>query len=92
VPGVPGLKEAGFPDIDYNLWGAFVGPLGIPRDIVEILNRAMTATYKDAKIIEMAAKSGQTVTYCTPDELARKTQREYDTLSRLMKATGLKLE
>jgi tripartite-type tricarboxylate transporter receptor subunit TctC len=92
APDVPGMKESGFPQLDFPLWGGFVGPPGMPRNVVDVLARAATATYKDPKIIAMAAKFGQAPVYGGPEELARIISREYEATARLVKEAGLKLE
>ena len=63
LPEVPGMRESGFPQIDYPVWSAFVGPPGMPRNIVDILNKAVTAVYKDPQILEGLPKFGQVPMY-----------------------------
>jgi tripartite-type tricarboxylate transporter receptor subunit TctC len=92
APDLPGMRESGFPQIDFPLWGGFVGPAGIPRPIVDTLARASAAAYKDPKIIEMAAKFGQTPVYGGPEDLSRIMLREYDATAKLIKEAGLKIE
>jgi tripartite-type tricarboxylate transporter receptor subunit TctC len=92
LPEVPGMRESGFPQIDYPVWSAFVGPLGIPRPIVDILNRAVTSVYKDPQILEGLPKFGQVPMYGSPEELARLIARDYESTSKLVREAGLKME
>jgi tripartite-type tricarboxylate transporter receptor subunit TctC len=89
---VPGMREVGFPQIDFPLWGGLVGPPGMPRNIVDVLGRAGTAAYKDPKIVENSHKFGSSPIYGGPEELARIISREYEATSRLIREAGLKLE
>jgi len=92
APDVPGMKDSGFPHVDSPQWGGYVGPAGVPRSAVDVLNRAMTAAYKDPKIIELTARFGQVPFSCTPDELARMISKEYDNLAALVREAGIKLQ
>jgi len=92
VPGVPGLKAAGFPATDWGLWAGIVGPAGMPRGVVDTLSRAFTEVYKDRSTIETIAKFGQDPLYCSPDELGRRIAKDFDTFTKLVRDTGIKLE
>jgi tripartite-type tricarboxylate transporter receptor subunit TctC len=92
LPEVPGMRESGFPQIDYPVWSAFVGPLGVPRNIVDTLNRAVTSVYKDPQILEGLPKFGQVPMYGSPEDVARLIARDYENTSKLVKEAGLKLE
>jgi tripartite-type tricarboxylate transporter receptor subunit TctC len=92
VAGVPGMKDAGFAEIDYPLWGGFVGPAGMPRDIVMKLNQAFNTAFKAPKSIENARRVGNVPIGGTPEDLARAIEREYNAYAKLIKDTGLKLE
>ena len=92
LPDVPGMRESGFPQIDYPVWSAFVGPPGVPRPIVDRLNKEITAVYRDPKILEGLPKFGQVPMYGSPEDLAKLIARDYDGVSKLVKEAGLKLE
>ena len=92
VPDVPGMRESGFPQLEYRLWSNFVGPAGMPRNIVEILNRASNQAYADTAILELVAKFGQDPGVGTPEDATRTMENEYSVLTKLVKETGLKLE
>jgi len=92
IPGVPGLKASGFPQVDWGLWAGIVGPAGMPRPVVDTLYRAFNQVYKDPKVIDMIGKIGQDPLYCTPDEMGRRLAKDYDTFSKLVRDTGIKLE
>jgi tripartite-type tricarboxylate transporter receptor subunit TctC len=92
APDVPGMKEAGYPQIDVGLWGGFIGPLGMPKNAVDALARATTAAYKDPKIIEVVRKAGIVPVYGGPDQLARVIANDYNATQRLIKEAGIKLD
>jgi tripartite-type tricarboxylate transporter receptor subunit TctC len=92
MPDVPGMKESGFPQIDFNLWGGFVGPAGLPKNVIDTLQRAAHAAYRDPQILELIRKFGQVANYGDAAAFARTINREYDETARLIKEAGLKLD
>lgn len=47
LPGVPSMREAGFPSVIASTWYAIYGPLNLPAPIVAKLNAAMNAFLKN---------------------------------------------
>lgn len=41
-PGIPGMKEVGYPNIDVYAWFAIVAPAGTPKEIVDKLGQEIT--------------------------------------------------
>lgn len=92
LPGTPGMKEAGFPDIDYGLWGGYMGPAGMPKDVVDVLNKALNAAMKDPELNKLYERLGLVPLGGSPEDLTRLINREWDSYSTLIKATNLQLE
>ena len=92
LPNTPGMKESGFPDLDYGLWGGYIGPAGMSREVVATLNRAVNAALKDPAIVAHWTRLGQQIIGGTPEDLTRIINREYDGYTRLIRDTGVKLE
>jgi tripartite-type tricarboxylate transporter receptor subunit TctC len=92
LPEVPGMREAGLPQIDFPTWAGFVGPRGMPRNVVDVLGRAIGDVYKDPKITEVLARLGVVPVNGGPEDLARIISREYDATAKLIRENGLKLE
>jgi tripartite-type tricarboxylate transporter receptor subunit TctC len=91
LPEVPGMREAGLPQVDFPTWAGFVGPRGMPRDVVDVLGRAASAAHKDPQVIAVLAKLGVYPVYGGPEDLTRIINREFDATAKLVK-DGLKLE
>ncbi len=92
IPGVPGMKESGYPDMDYGLWGGMVGPAGMPRPIVDMLNSAINEALRDPKVAENFNRIGTNPLGGTPEDMARRIQIEYDAYAKLIRETGISLE
>jgi tripartite-type tricarboxylate transporter receptor subunit TctC len=91
-PDVPGMRESGFPQIDFPVWAGYVGPAGIPREIVNRLNQAINLALKDPDVIELYRKVQTVGVGGTPEDLRDAVEREYSAYQKLIKETGLKLE
>lgn len=70
-PDAPTMAEAGFPQYSLVPWGAMVGPAGMPRDIVQRVNRETNAALGNAQVKETLDKFGFELQGSTPDELGK---------------------
>ena len=52
LPGVPTSKEAGYPDFIATFWAALGGPSGMPKAIVDRLNKEIDVLLKDADFVK----------------------------------------
>jgi tripartite-type tricarboxylate transporter receptor subunit TctC len=58
LPDIPPMAEAGFPDIEIDVWiGVFV-PAGTPSEIVALLNRTIGAVVARLNVTERLATFG----------------------------------
>ena len=92
LPNTPGMKESGFPEFDYGLWGGYVGPAGMQKDVVDVLNRALNAAMKDPGLLKVYERLGLVALGGTPEDLTRMINREWAEYTELIQSTGLKLE
>ena len=92
LPNTPGMKEAGFPNLDYGLWGGYVGPVGVPKDVVAKLNVAINTVLREQSLIDLYKRLGLDILGGSPEDLTRLINREYDSYVTLIRDTGVKLE
>lgn len=52
MPGVPTSKEAGYPDFQGTFWAALAGPVGMPKAVVERLDKEVGAYLKDPELVK----------------------------------------
>src|SRR5262245_32498341 len=53
LPEVPTMAEAGYQGgLEFSLWSALYGPKGMPKEIVNAVNRAVVAALADTKVRE----------------------------------------
>ena len=89
LPDVPTVAEQGYPGYEAVNWYAYYGPKALPREIVERLNKAITAVLKQPATIAALEKQGVEPQSSTPEELARYTAQELKTWGRVVKEAGI---
>jgi tripartite-type tricarboxylate transporter receptor subunit TctC len=89
MPDVPTVAEQGYPGYEALNWYAYYGPKGMPRDIVDKLNGAISAALKQPATIAALEKQGVEPQSSTPEELARYTEQELKTWGRVVKEAGI---
>lgn len=90
TPDVPSLAEEGLTDIDVDIWYALLGPPGLGKDQVDLLNREVNALLKDPDVRDTLMKQGLNPTPGTPDELARTIETDLERWTRLIRAAKIK--
>ena len=92
MPDVPTVAESGYPGYEALNWYAYFGPKGMPRDIVERLNREIAKALNHAETASLLNKQGVEPQSGTPEELARYVASEYQTWGRVVKEAGIKAQ
>jgi len=94
LPDVPTMAEAGFPGgMEFSLWSALYGPKGMPKEIVNAVNRAVVASLASPKVrerlesqaIDIATREKQ-----TPEALAAIQQAEIRKWWPIIESAGIK--
>ena len=85
TPEVSSLAEAGMKDIDVDIWYALLGPAGLPRDIVQILNGELAAILRDPETRAGLLKQGLSPTTGTPAELAKLIETDLERWGRVVR-------
>lgn len=68
APDWPAVSET-LPGYDFPSWNAFVGPAGMPRDLVNRLSAAIIHAQKQPEIVQMLATTGTIPLIMGSDEL-----------------------
>ena len=70
IPEVPTLKESGIPLVAYA-WVGICAGAGIPRSVVDLLNKRITAIVESPEYRSLVEKSGSLAVSSTPEEFHR---------------------
>jgi len=89
TPDVPSLADEGVIDIDVDIWYALLGPPGLPKELVTLLNAETNAILRDGEVRDNLAKQGLTLVPGTPDDLARMMDSDLERWTRIIRAAKI---
>jgi len=87
-PDVPAAKELGW-DVSNGIWYLLMVPKGTPAPVVRYLHDAAKAAIDDPKFRETMNSRGIDVDYRAGDKLRADLWREYNTLTPVLRRTGM---
>lgn len=91
-PEIPTLKKLGY-DVDIRVWSGFIGPKGMPKEIVETLDNAFYQPLLDKSVVQkLEYQLDLTPTHITGQELIKQVAEEYKTNGEIIRSIGLKKE
>lgn len=90
MPDVPTLNEVGLKGFEAEPWGGFLGPANTPRTVVNRVQGASVEILKQPDVRERLITTGNVPVGSTPQEFARKLERELKSNARIIKAVGMK--
>jgi tripartite-type tricarboxylate transporter receptor subunit TctC len=92
MPDVPTVAEQGYPGYEALNWYGYLGPAGMPKDVVDRLSQEIGKALANPEVIAAMKKTGVEPAAMTPDEFGRYIRREYDTWGKVVKEAGIKSE
>ena len=92
APEVPTVAESGYPAYEVTNWHGLVGPKGLPKDIVERLNREVNDALKASEFEKLLAADDLEPAGGSPQELGAILRDEIARWGRVVRQAGLKLE
>jgi tripartite-type tricarboxylate transporter receptor subunit TctC len=92
LPDVPTAAESGLPGFDAVQYYGLSAPAGIPRAIVERLNKELRSMIESEEMTKRIVTDGGDPIASTPEEYAANIEREEGRWAALIKKLGLKIE
>lgn len=92
TPEVPSLADEGITDIDVDIWYALLGPPGLAKDEVALVNSEVNALLRDAEVRDTLMKQGLNPTPGTPEDLSRTISTDLERWTRLIHAAKIKAD
>lgn len=86
MPDVPTIAEAGVPGFAANNWYCFVGPAGMPKEIVARLNQEIRHAMADPGVQTSMAAQGMVPEPSTPEALTQIIVSEIDKWGKVIRA------
>ena len=92
MPEAPTVAEAGVPGYEATIWLGLMAPAGTPRPILEKLNAEVNKIISAPDVKEAWGKQGAVPMGMSVDEFGRFLRGDIAKWSKLVKATGMKVD
>jgi tripartite-type tricarboxylate transporter receptor subunit TctC len=89
VPEVPTMSELGLADFDVGTWSGLVGPKGMPADIVQRINSAVSEVVNDPAVKKRLVDEGAEIRLMTPAEFGGFMRQENARWVKVVKDAGI---
>jgi tripartite-type tricarboxylate transporter receptor subunit TctC len=91
-PGVPTMREMGFPELDIALWTGLLVPAGTPAAIIKRLNEEVVKALKQPEVRERIIALGIDPVGSTPEEFSRVIAADIAKWTAVAKAANIKAD
>ena len=92
LPGVPTIAESGLPGFEASSWFGVLAPAATPKDIVDKLSGAIAKSLQTPEMKERLAGQGAVAVGNTPEQFSAHIKSEIDKWSKVVKASGAKVD
>ena len=92
LPEVPTVAESGMPGYESTTWYGFLGPAGLPRDVVNKLNAAVVSAVAGKDLRDRYIALGAEPETSTPEAFAALIRNDIPAWAKVVKAAGAKAE
>lgn len=92
MPKVPTVAESGYPGFEFHGIMLLLGPAGMPREIVDLLNRQVREILQEPAVRATYQSSGADPVSGTPEETAALIKKELEINGGIVSEFGLTLE
>jgi tripartite-type tricarboxylate transporter receptor subunit TctC len=92
MPEAPTIAEAGVPGYEATIWLGLMAPAGTPRPVLEKLNAEVNKIINAPDVKETWAKQGAVPMGMSVDEFGKFLREDIAKWSKLVKATGMKVD
>lgn len=92
LPDVPTAAEAGLPGFEVNSWFGVLAPRGTPNDVIKRLNAEVLKALATKEMRNTIVNQGFEPAGSSPEEFSAFIREDYAKWSRVIKATGARIE
>ncbi len=89
LPDVPTIREAGVPQFTISNWMGLVGPAGLPREIVDRVNRELNIVLRKPEVIAELEKQAFIPSPSTPEQFGAFIKEQVGSYGSLLRAAGV---
>ncbi len=92
VPDIPSLAESGVPGYESIAWYGVAGPAGIPKPIVDRINREMRRVLNETEMKARLFAMGSASVHGTPEQFGAFIRSEIQKWARVVKESGARVD
>jgi len=92
APDVPTVAESGYPGWEVTNWHGLVGPKGLPKDIVQRLNKEINVAVHSEELKKVLSSDGLEPAGGTPEEFAALLKAEVARWAQVVKRANIKID
>ncbi|HWI38009.1 MAG TPA: tripartite tricarboxylate transporter substrate binding protein [Burkholderiales bacterium] len=92
LPTIPTMIEAGVPGYEVTAWTGVIAPAGLPRPVLERLNRAVNMTINDPVVKERLVQLGSEGGGGTPEDYAEIIRKDSAKWAEVIRRSGAKID
>jgi len=92
LPNVPTFKEVGLEPVNRMAFYGFIGPKGLPRDVMDKISTAAKTTLAIPDVRQRIEATGSIIIGNTAEEFTQQIAAEFDVYRKVVKEQGLTLE
>ncbi len=92
LPDVPTIQESGVPGYEVSGWYGVIGPAGMPKPVVERINREINGILQVQEMRELLANQGVDPRTGTPEEFAAAMSNDLRKWAKVVATAGIKVQ
>jgi tripartite-type tricarboxylate transporter receptor subunit TctC len=92
APELPTVAESGYPGYEVTNWHGLVGPKGLPKEVVERLNREINGVITSEDMKKVLASDGLEPAGGSPAQFSEVLKNEAARWGKVVKEAGIKVE
>ncbi|WP_043003753.1 Bug family tripartite tricarboxylate transporter substrate binding protein [Comamonas testosteroni] len=92
LPGIPTMKQAGYPSVDISVWWGLVVRSGTPKPIVDTLNKAVKATLANPEFAQPFVGHGLTIESSSAEQFGNFMREEAKRWPAFMAKIGIQAQ
>ena len=89
LPDIPTVAESGIPDYEVTSWNGISVPAATPKEMVEILTRAINQVLPVGDVQEKASKLGMEMRGSTPEAMTQRMRSDIAKWAAVIEKAGI---
>jgi len=92
IPDIPTMAEAGFPDLEYELWYGMLAPADTPAATIKILHDEFVKAARSDEFAKLVIPQGAEVVANSPEQFSLRIAEDVARLGKVVRAANISVE